>query len=63
MLASSAARSQVWKRLWNLHVPRKIKVFGWQVLHGFIPCRAAAEQVPALLMHEPKKNTFQDAYR
>jgi hypothetical protein len=40
MLANSVARSQVWKRLWKLHVSGKIKIFGWRVLHGFIPCQA-----------------------
>jgi hypothetical protein len=25
--------------LWNLNVPAKIKIFGWRVLHGLLPCR------------------------
>ena len=30
--------TEVWKRLWKLDVPGKIKIFGWRVLHGLIPC-------------------------
>ena len=29
--------SSVWKKLWRLNVPAKIKIFGWHVLHGLIP--------------------------
>jgi hypothetical protein len=29
---------KLWKRLWSLNVPAKIKIFGWRVLHGLIPC-------------------------
>jgi len=39
MAASGAVRSQAWKRLWKLQIQGKIKIFGWQVLHGFIPCQ------------------------
>jgi ribonuclease HI len=28
----------VWKKLWCLHLPAKIKIFGWRLLHGLIPC-------------------------
>ena len=37
MQASGVGRSQVWKKLWKLQVPRKIKIFGWRALHGLIP--------------------------
>ena len=40
MAASGAARSQAWKRMWKLQIQGKIKIFGWRVLHGFIPCWA-----------------------
>lgn len=29
----------VWKNLWNLDIPSKIKIFGWRVLQGAIPCK------------------------
>ena len=32
--------TEVWKRLWKLDVPGKIKIFGWRALLGLIPCRA-----------------------
>lgn len=28
----------VWRRLWKLSIPSKIKIFAWRVLHGCIPC-------------------------
>ena len=37
---SGTGNDQVWKALWNLDVPAKIKIFGWRVLHGIVPCRA-----------------------
>ena len=37
---SGTGNNQVWKALWNLDVPAKIKIFGWRVLHGIVPCRA-----------------------
>lgn len=30
---------QVWKRLWQLEVPNKIKVFGWRACHNILPTR------------------------
>jgi hypothetical protein len=29
----------VWKNLWNLEIPSKIKIFGWRALQGAIPCK------------------------
>ena len=40
MQASGVGRRQVWKKLWKLQVPGKIKIFGWRTLHGLIPGRA-----------------------
>jgi hypothetical protein len=36
---TEGASNLVWKRLWKLDIPSKIKIFGWHVLHGMIPCR------------------------
>jgi hypothetical protein len=30
--------SKLWKRLWSMNIPAKIKIFGGRVLHGFISC-------------------------
>ena len=30
---------QVWKALWKMRVPNKIKIFGWRVFHGILPTR------------------------
>lgn len=27
----------VWRKLWKLHIPNKIKVFAWQTLHDILP--------------------------
>jgi len=37
--AGGTGEEQVWSKLWNLNIPAKIKIFGWKVLHGLIPCR------------------------
>jgi len=36
---ASGVGDEVWSHLWQLAVPGKIKIFGWRVLHGLIPCR------------------------
>ena len=30
---------QVWKKLWKLWMPNKIKVFGWRACHEILPTR------------------------
>ena len=31
--------SLVWRHLWKLHLPNKIKVFGWRVCQNVLPTR------------------------
>ncbi|XP_023919200.1 uncharacterized protein LOC112030766 [Quercus suber] len=35
--SSSAAGQQIWKVLWSLKVPSKLKVFGWRASHEILP--------------------------
>ena len=37
---SGTSNRQVWKNLWKLQVPGKIKNFGWRALRGLMPCKA-----------------------
>jgi hypothetical protein len=37
--AGGVGDEQVWSKLWKLDVPAIIKIFGWRVLHGLIPCK------------------------
>ncbi|XP_075634549.1 uncharacterized protein LOC142606997 [Castanea sativa] len=34
-----AVGREVWKSLWKLRVPNKIKVFGWRACRGILPTR------------------------
>ena len=27
----------IWNKLWKLHIPNKIKVFGWRVINDILP--------------------------
>jgi len=36
---TNTSNRNVWKGLWKLAVPGKIKIFGWRVLKGFVPCK------------------------
>lgn len=36
---SNVSNRNVWGRLWKLAIPGKIKIYGWRVLNGFVPCR------------------------
>jgi hypothetical protein len=38
--ASTASRNWLWKCLWKLKTPTKIKIFGWRAIKGLLPCRA-----------------------
>jgi len=29
--------SKVWARIWKLHIPNKINVFGWRACHNILP--------------------------
>lgn len=35
----SGVSSSVWTKLWKLHIPNKIKVFGWRACHDILPTR------------------------
>lgn len=37
--SKAGASEVVWDKLWQLHIPNKIKVFGWRACHGIIPTR------------------------
>ena len=47
----STQLSGVWKELWHLHLPGKIKHFGWKVLKGVLPCYGvlAGRHIPLIL--------------
>jgi hypothetical protein len=38
-LPGSAATNPVWKCLWQLKLPSKIKIFMWRALHGILPLK------------------------
>jgi hypothetical protein len=37
---SSSTDSLIWKRLWKLHVPPKIRIFWWRAVNNFLPTKA-----------------------
>lgn len=37
--APSSSIDEVWKCIWKLNVPPKVKVFWWRVIHEFLPAR------------------------
>ena len=39
--SSSAEEQQIWKVLWSLKVPSKLKVFGWRASHEILPTRVS----------------------
>jgi hypothetical protein len=36
----SSEINPIWRKLWNLNIPAKIKIFNWKALHGTLPCRS-----------------------
>jgi hypothetical protein len=38
-LPGSSAVNPVWKVLWKLKIPSKIKIFIWRALHGILPLK------------------------
>lgn len=36
---SNYSMNPVWKKVWSLKVPAKIKIFTWTALKGVIPCK------------------------
>jgi hypothetical protein len=39
-LPGSSAINPVWKILWKLNVPSKVKIFMWRFLHGILPLKS-----------------------
>jgi hypothetical protein len=39
-LPGSSAINPIWKILWRLKLPSKIKIFLWRFLHGIIPVKS-----------------------
>ena len=35
----AGAGALIWGKLWQMHIPNKIKVFGWRACHGILPTR------------------------
>jgi hypothetical protein len=40
MLPGSSALNPVWKTLWKMQVPGKVKIFAWHALHGILPLKS-----------------------
>ena len=38
--SSDCAGRNVWNALWKLHIPNKIKVFGWRACQEILPTRS-----------------------
>jgi hypothetical protein len=39
-LPVSSIHNSVWKELWRLKIPSKIKIFAWRALHGLMPLKS-----------------------
>jgi hypothetical protein len=42
-IPGSAANNHVWKALWKLKIPSKVKTFLWQALHGILLLKSIME--------------------
>jgi hypothetical protein len=38
--SSVASSNPIWKKLWSLKIPPKVRVFWWRVLNNFLPTQA-----------------------
>jgi hypothetical protein len=38
-IQASSSGDPVWRKLWKIEVPPKVRVFWWRVLHGFLPTK------------------------
>lgn len=41
MLTGEVTDSRKWQRIWQLHIPPKVKLFCWQLASSFLPTRDA----------------------
>jgi ribonuclease HI len=39
-LPGSSVNNPIWKIIWNLKVPSKVKIFVWRALHGILPLKS-----------------------
>jgi hypothetical protein len=38
-LPGTSTTNPVWKELWKLKIPGKVKIFSWRALHGILPLK------------------------
>ncbi|XP_044342365.1 uncharacterized protein [Triticum aestivum] len=42
--SSTIEENKLWKKLWNLSIPPKVKTFWWRVIKGFMPVKAISKK-------------------